>query len=101
MKVQHGGEYEPTECNDIEDLNCLVYSGCRKAAAVGTDSYTPDLTWVSNELLHKLDTLSHLLPKFDNSIYGTGDHKVRVRRNGHKRQLVLMHQRLGVPRRGR
>lgn len=88
-----------TKGDHIEDLDRLVCSGRRKASSIGADADALDLRGVSAKLLHELDTDCHLLPKLDKAINGRGYEEIGMRSHGDEGQLVLVHERLGVPRR--
>lgn len=89
----------PTKRDNIKNLNRLVRSGRRKASSIGADADALDLRGVGAKLLHELDTDGHLLPKLDEAINRRGYKEIGMRGHGDKGQLVLVHERLGVPRR--
>lgn len=89
-----------TKCYNIEDLHCFIRSCCSKTAAVGTHTGAVDLAGVGTEFLDKLNALCHFLPKLYKPIDGAGYDKFSEWGDSHERQLVLVHERFGVPGRG-
>ena len=91
-----------TKRNHVEYLDGLVTPHRRETPPIRTPTHAAQsVVRMSPKLLDKLDSVRHLLPELDNPIHRARDQEIRVRGHRHKRQLVLVHQRLGVPRRCR
>lgn len=90
-----------TKSNDIKDFDGLVDSRRRKTTAVLTDAHALDFTVVCSKLLHRFDAHSNFLPELDHSINRAGEEEFGERGHGDKRQLLFVHQRLGIARRRR
>ena len=92
---------DPTKCKDIKDFDRLVRSSGGEAASVLADSDTLDLSIMCLELLHRLYSHGDFLPELDDPIYGACNEEICEWSNGDKGKLIIVHQGLGVARRGR
>ena len=90
-----------TKCEDIKDFDRLVRSSGGEAASVLADTNTLDLSIMCLELLHRLYPHGDFLPELDDPIYRACNEEIREWSNGDKGKLVVVHQGLGVARRGR
>lgn len=91
----------PTEGDDVKQLDRIVgRAGRREASPVGADGNIDDLADVGAKLLDELDAVHDLLPELDHAVDGARDEEVGRGRHGHERDLLLVHQRLGVSARG-
>ena len=90
-----------TKCENIEDFDRLVRSSGGEAASVLADTNTLDLSIMCLELLHRLYPHGDFLPELDDPVYRACDEEIRKWSDGDKGKLVIVHQGLGVARRGR
>ena len=90
-----------TKGEDIEDFDRLVRSSGGEAASVLADTDTLDLSIMCLELLHGLYPHGDFLPELDDPIYRACNEEICKWSNGDKGKLVIVHQGLGVARRGR
>ena len=90
-----------TKCKDIKDFDRLVRSSGGEAASVLADTDTFDLSIMCFEFLHRLYPHGDFLPELDDPVYRACDEEIRKWSNGDKGKLIIVHQGLGVARRGR